>query len=686
MAPTATMDKPAPAVEPRGGGGAVGRGDPTAAPAEPKAGGAAAGRSAPAVALAEDPNAGGKATGNVNPTAAQAEELEAGGAAEGDMKFVKFLGDANPSVARLTTEERARHERALLFAMTGVRNAPLAKASAKMQAGAATKASAASTATTTATMTATKTATKTATAKQTRKKASPSLAPAKRRGRPPTKQPKKARISAYQPRTSAEASAVAQRSAGRALSLQDSRPVPPEDVRRMAQAKAKRLFGSSPTGASPRDRGGTEPPPAQRASGLEDLIHDPGERTAYLSAWRQFQATLRGKLQCKGKAQRAQAALEEAEAQARQARETLDKMTREIAEADREIRAALAQPRRDRGLRSEGPPARGDGTAEEGRGGPPTLADDLVLAPSTWNRRYAELRAWREAEGHTNLTKSWNLLRDKEQKSRRYAALSTDEERAAYDKQYCALACWLSKQRTLKRRGELDECQVALLDVLEVNWSPSWGPGPDKWLAHYEDLKRWQQEHGTTRVGRRKNPFLCEWVKKQNQRKLTDERIRLLNEIGFQWSAPMNNVPTWDDRFCELCAYREREGHCHVKWQDPQHKSLSNWVGRMRNLYQDKSRGKHSAILTDERIKRLEEIGFLWSTGGSGKYDRTSDNDHSGDTGMTNGKDNFLTEEGEKVAAPALHSDKIEASTSIDNYAMAGNNSSGSRFDNASTW
>lgn len=459
----------------------------------------------------------------------------------------------------------------------------------------------------------------------------------------------------------------------------------------MAQAKAKRLFGSSPTGASPRDRGGTEPPPAQRASGLEDLIHDPGERTAYLSAWRQFQATLRGKLQCKGKAQRAQAALEEAEAQARQARETLDKMTREIAEADREIRAALAQPRRDRGLRSEGPPARGDGTAEEGRGGPPTLADDLVLAPSTWNRRYAELRAWREAEGHTYLTKGWNTLRDKEQKSRRYAALRTDEERAAYDKQHCTLACWLSKQRTSKRRGELDECQMVLLNVLGVNWDPSHGPGPEKWLAHYEDLKRWRQEHGTTRVDRRKDPVLSAWTAKQQcayhrteGRTLTEERIRLLDDIGFQWGAPTRKGPTWEARFSELCAYKAREGHCHVKWQDPRHKTLANWVVRMRNLYQGKANGKHSAILTDERIERLEKMGFLWSTGGAGKYDRTFADDHDGDAEMTNGKGDFLRVEDEKIAAPALKTDKIKTDTSTNNDAMTGNSSSGSSFDNAS--
>jgi hypothetical protein len=69
---------------------------------------------------------------------------------------------------------------------------------------------------------------------------------------------------------------------------------------------------------------------------------------------------------------------------------------------------------------------------------------------------------------------------------------------------------------------------------------------------------------------------------------------------------------TWTERFEQLKQFRERFGHCKVPkgWsEDPK---LARWVCNMR---QSKRMGK----MKPERVKKLEELGFLWRCEQSGK-------------------------------------------------------------------
>ncbi|MGR3173060.1 MAG: Helicase associated domain protein [Candidatus Scalindua sp.] len=62
----------------------------------------------------------------------------------------------------------------------------------------------------------------------------------------------------------------------------------------------------------------------------------------------------------------------------------------------------------------------------------------------------------------------------------------------------------------------------------------------------------------------------------------------------------------WDIRYGELKKYKEQFGDCNVprNWTD--NKQLGTWVGTQRANY-------HSKILSDDRTKRLEDIGFAWA-------------------------------------------------------------------------
>jgi hypothetical protein len=67
----------------------------------------------------------------------------------------------------------------------------------------------------------------------------------------------------------------------------------------------------------------------------------------------------------------------------------------------------------------------------------------------------------------------------------------------------------------------------------------------------------------------------------------------------------------WSKKFKELCEYRQSMGQCTFHCQDPEYAELSKWVFSQRREYRRMVGGKDS-ILTPERVKTLEGIGFVW--------------------------------------------------------------------------
>ena len=84
--------------------------------------------------------------------------------------------------------------------------------------------------------------------------------------------------------------------------------------------------------------------------------------------------------------------------------------------------------------------------------------------------------------------------------------------------------------------------------------------------------------------------------------KLTDERIDLLEAIGFQWDLLEEE---WMKMYRRLQEYKNKYGSSHVPkgWKEDQ--KLAGWVHWQRVNY---SKSK----LSDERIKLLKDIGFQW--------------------------------------------------------------------------
>ena len=58
---------------------------------------------------------------------------------------------------------------------------------------------------------------------------------------------------------------------------------------------------------------------------------------------------------------------------------------------------------------------------------------------------------------------------------------------------------------------------------------------------------------------------------------LTEERVQLLNDLGFVWSRRTN---TWNENFLRLVKWKETHGSCHIPddTKDPELLALLRWV------------------------------------------------------------------------------------------------------------
>jgi helicase associated protein len=123
--------------------------------------------------------------------------------------------------------------------------------------------------------------------------------------------------------------------------------------------------------------------------------------------------------------------------------------------------------------------------------------------------------------------------------------------------------------------------------------------------------------HGNCKVprGYPDNPPLGAWVIKQraamNNGKLPASRRAVLEQIGV-FPKPIDAA--WDKMFSSLLDYKSRHGDCNVPQRWSENQSLANWVNNQRQF-------KRKGTLSNVRVKKLEEVGFVWNSI-SGFWDR----------------------------------------------------------------
>ena len=122
--------------------------------------------------------------------------------------------------------------------------------------------------------------------------------------------------------------------------------------------------------------------------------------------------------------------------------------------------------------------------------------------------------------------KNYQLLKDFIEKNG-HAKVPDDEP---------TLGTWVSKQRQVKKEGNLSEERIRLLDEIGFIWDPK----QQAWQNNYQLLKDFIEKNCHAKVPS-SNPTIGNWVGNTRQAKikgkLSEEQIRLLDEVGFIWKA-----------------------------------------------------------------------------------------------------------------------------------------------------
>ena len=247
----------------------------------------------------------------------------------------------------------------------------------------------------------------------------------------------------------------------------------------------------------------------------------------------------------------------------------------------------------------------------------------LKKSANAWKHKFELLSAYHRENGHSRVPKNYVVESVK-------------------------LGLWVKEQRRLyrnyreNRKGActpINAERIAQLQSIGLEWNCNLATRTtrdDQWQRKLELLSAFRRENGHFRV-----PIdfvidsikLGQWVK--NQRKyyknrmagktglrasITEERIAQLNAIGFRWNYSgakewRRDDDGWQKKFDLLCAFQRERGHCRVpsKFVVDSIK-LGLWVENQKRYFNNYKKGKrgHGASITEERISKLDSIGFEW--------------------------------------------------------------------------
>ncbi|HEY9005491.1 helicase associated domain-containing protein [Ohtaekwangia sp.] len=198
-----------------------------------------------------------------------------------------------------------------------------------------------------------------------------------------------------------------------------------------------------------------------------------------------------------------------------------------------------------------------------------------------WDVMYEKLRAFYRKFGHTEVSPD-----DAEQE---------------------LLSSWVKQQRLSHKR--LSPEHIRKLDEIEFIWELRRPHYTAQWLRGFERLKAYYHEFGNSRIAWRdsKHSDLFEWSRSQIKRykggKLSEDKIRLLNSIEFDWNAGRKKIEEekWLKKYEELKKFKSTYGHCKVPIRQ---RALYAWV----NINRIKEN-----LLSEDHRKKLNDLGFEWS-------------------------------------------------------------------------
>ena len=235
-----------------------------------------------------------------------------------------------------------------------------------------------------------------------------------------------------------------------------------------------------------------------------------------------------------------------------------------------------------------------------------------------WNKKYELAKAYFEHNGNLEIPCSYKTLNGYE-----------------YVEEGIALGAWLNTQRkAYKGQGsnKITEQQIKLLEEIGMRFETR--DNNEEWNKKYKLAKAYFEHHGNLEIPidyKTLNGYeyteegiaLGIWLNTQRQAykghgnfKITDEQIKLLEEIGMRFKTRDNNEE-WNKKYELAKVYFEHNGNLEIPYS---YKTLNGyeyadggislgiWLHTQRKAY----KGQDANKITETQIKLLEEIRIKW--------------------------------------------------------------------------
>ena len=156
------------------------------------------------------------------------------------------------------------------------------------------------------------------------------------------------------------------------------------------------------------------------------------------------------------------------------------------------------------------------------------------------------------------------------------------------------LGTWCYTQREMRKNGRLTKERVHLLEGIGFVWNQELEA---EWLKNYEALKGFVKKH--KRFPKVTEGSLGTWCHTQRKMRksgrLSEERLKWLDKIGFVWSAEQ----VWLEKWEQLRLFRQEQG----RWPGCREGLLGRWCTVQRRDFRKRT-------MSEDRRERLEQIGF----------------------------------------------------------------------------
>ena len=163
------------------------------------------------------------------------------------------------------------------------------------------------------------------------------------------------------------------------------------------------------------------------------------------------------------------------------------------------------------------------------------------------------------------------------------------------------LGSWVTAQRQMK--DKLSAARIEKLKKLNFTWDKF----EEQWEHAFSLLEEFRQREGHSNVlqnHKEKSFNLGAWLttQRQNKHHLSEVKIKRLDALEISWNT---HEDKWEQGFTELATFKELNGHCMVpaKMITKHGYKLGVWIGSQR---------RNRVKLTQDKVRRLESIGFNW--------------------------------------------------------------------------